>query len=224
MSSTRGHGLELAAKPPLPRWVRWFYDQRRAWALVLAALVLVGGWRSVVLLQRPAGLGQVTREFGAVAEFWLPPRPNPAGTRVLYQQATEGGIGIFWSELPQKQRVLLVEKPEKGFVVGEYSASGWSPDGRYFAYARRRGPGLGAEVVIGEGNTGAKVATVPVARGAVKELVWLSAQALAFVDNEQTFSRVEQLGPDRWQRPQPFGPPAPPKGTNGEDYNSSISC
>lgn len=210
-----------------PKWVRpaWLlaagraFSNRQAWVLVTCVMLLIGGWRVGVMMQRPANLGKITKEFGSVAEFWGEPVPNPTGTRLLFQQSTETGMGIYFAEIPNGRRVLLRERLAKNFDTRDFLSSGWSPDGQQFAFAHRLGNPTGSEVLICDGNTGTNVATVKVA-GSVGRLVWLSAEAIAYVDEEQTLHKLETIGGNRWRPPQPFLPlMEPQKGAKKKRLN-----
>jgi hypothetical protein len=200
-SAAKLKGVTLKWLPPLRR----VCANGRAWALVAVVVVVVGAWRGVILLQRPAGIGKITNEFGSVAEFFGEPVPNAAGTRILFQQTTENGIGVFFSVLPNGRRVLLDERPTKGFDRRDILSAGWSPGDRQFALARKAqvANATGSEILVCDGETGTNLATVKLA-GTVNRLVWLSAETIAYVDELQTLHKVETFGGNRWRPPVPF--------------------
>jgi hypothetical protein len=189
--------------------LRRVFGNWRAWALVAAVVAVIGSWRGVVALQR-MGLGRIANEIGSVAEFWGEPVPNQAGTRLLFQQSTEKGVGTFFAVIPGGRRVLLREKLEKGFDTRDFMSAGWSPDGQQFAFGYRVVNPSGSEVLICDGNTGTNLATVKVP-GSLGRLVWLSSEAIVYVDEEQTLHKLETIGGNRWRAPKPFLPSAEPK-------------
>src|SRR5687768_862958 len=104
------------------RWsvgLRQIRANRTAWGLVAGVVVMILGWRSVVAMQRPANVGKITMEYAAVAEFWGEPAVNRSGTRIVFQQSTENGVGIFLGGIPNGHRLLIHEKPEKDFGSGD---------------------------------------------------------------------------------------------------------
>lgn len=178
----------------------------QACLIILGVAALIGVWRLIVVARHPNHLRDIATETGSVAEFWGQPMPNPSGTRILFQQSTETGVGVFFADIPNGKKAMLYEQPEKGFEPGNVQLWGWSSDGSRFAYLRRPNKEAKRELIVGDGYTGEAVGTVLMDRK-VEELTWLSPQSFVFVDDYQDLFRVEQLSEKRWGVPQPFKRP-----------------
>jgi len=192
MSSSKGHGHELLPKPETPVWGRWLFRKRTGITLLVAVVALVFAARWLAMSKRPRNLQVITTEVGTVAEFWGDPSPNHAGDRIVFQQSTENGVGIFHAEIPNGSRQLVFEQAEKGFDYRNFQVWGWSPDDRWFALSRRPDRESKREIVICHGKTGEIAATVAVER-TVGDLAWLSPQAFVYVDDYQELERVVEL-------------------------------
>jgi hypothetical protein len=115
----------------LSRWLYAIWERacglpRRLWAsicanpaglcllLIIPALVSTrAGW---VALRKHERL-KMAAEVGAVAEFWGPPKPNRANTRMFFSQRTEKGVGVFWCDLASGRTVLISEAPDASLVA-----------------------------------------------------------------------------------------------------------
>ncbi len=206
MSFSKGHGHELLPEPEASKWRCWLIQKRLSIALLAAVIALVFAVRLLAVSKRPRDVQFIAAEVGAVAEFWGDPSPNHAGNRIVFQQSTENGVGIFLAEIPNGPRQLIFEQAEKGFDHRNFQVWGWSPDDRWFALSRRPDRESKREIVICHGKTGEIGATVAVER-TVGELAWLSPQAFVYVDDYQELQRVEQLSEKKWSYPQAFKKP-----------------
>jgi len=206
MTSFKGHGHELLPKPEASGWRRWLIGKRANIALLAVVIALVFAVRLLAVSKRPRDVQSIAAEVGAVAEFWGDPSPNRAGNRIVFQQSTENGVGIFLAEIQNGTRQLIFEQAERGFDHRNFQVWGWSPDDRWFALSRRPDRESKREIVICHGKTGEIAATVAVER-TVGELAWLSPQAFVYVDDYQELQRVEQLSEKKWSYPQAFKKP-----------------
>jgi hypothetical protein len=179
----------------------------QAWLLIVGITLVLGVWRLMVVAQQPKHLQEIAGEYGSVAEFWDEPMPNPAGTKILFQQSTETGVGVFVADTTNGGRQLLCEQAEKGFDNASFRIWGWTRDGSRFAYGWRPDKESKREIVICDGRSGEKLATVLMDR-TVKEFAWLSPNAFVYADDYQELHRAEQLSKTRWGRPEPFLKPA----------------
>ena len=178
-----------------------------AWLVIFGVALAVGAWRLMVVAQQPKHLQEIAGEYGSVAEFWGDPMPDPAGKKILFQQSTETGVGVFLADTANGERQLLCEQAEKGFDHSNFRLWGWTRDGNRFAYGWRPDKESKREIVICDGNSGQKLATVLMDR-TVKQFAWLSPQVFVVVDDNQELHRVEQLSETRWGRAEAFQKPA----------------
>ena len=166
----------------------------------VAAPLMVVAWHLLALAARPPHLSEVVAELGSTMRFVADPSPNHACTRLIFIQATEEGYGVYFSEAPGKRK-LLFEQRSKGAGYGKLDESlmGWSPDDKLFAYCRH---GSRWEIVICDGNTGAKVEVAPF-NGAVSGAAWLSPEVLAIADGKRVLHILRNRH-DQWVQPEPF--------------------
>ena len=144
--------------------------------VAMGAALFVCGWRSVVVFNRPAHLQDMAAELGSVAEFWGEPSADHGGTKILFQQSTETGVGMFLGDMATGRQKLLCEQAEKGFDWRNFQALGWAPDDSCFAYSRRPDKESSREIVISAGNSGADAGVVEIPR-TVTGFAWLSSNA-----------------------------------------------
>jgi hypothetical protein len=197
MSSNKGHGHELLPKPDNPAWAQWFWSNRLGLMLGFGVVVMVLGFRLLRLADSPANIEDIANEMGSVAEFWGEPSPNHKGTGIVYQQSTETGVGVFFTDIPSGSRKLLYELPEK-FAIKDRGAQNlnvwdWSPDDSLFAFSHLNG--TNRLIVVCNGQTGERESEARVSRQ-IKGLVWLDADTVAFV-NEKDDLYYWGAGPSR---------------------------
>src|SRR5436190_5508712 len=75
-----------------------------------------------------ANLQQIAKEVGSIRKFIGTPVPNHAGTKILFKQTTDTGVGMFFSEVPNGHRQLVYEQPEKDYHAHDVMFLGWSSD------------------------------------------------------------------------------------------------
>jgi predicted esterase len=189
-------------------------------ALTIIVPLSIVGWHMVVSARRPvqlattpvvgnstpqpddekrSNLEAIANEAGSIRKFIGIPVPNNAGTRVLFEQTIEAGVGMFFCRIPGGHRQLLYEQPEKGSHVHDIRFLGWSPDDKYFAYCRRTDK---REIVICDGDSGQAVTTIPVSQTIYSGL-WLSPQNLVYLDRHQVLREIRQRQ-GQWSRPNHF--------------------
>jgi len=152
-----------------------------------------------VLTGSAPNLEQVAREAGSIGKFVGVPEPNHAGTKILFAETTETGVGMFFCEIPGGHRRLLYVQPEKGYHVHDINFLGWSPDDKLFAYCRRTAT---REVVICDGLTGEGLVTNPVSQTIYTGL-WLTPRDLVYLDRHQDLREIRQVD-GTWRRPNRF--------------------
>lgn len=150
-------------------------------------------------ISKKSDLENIAKEVGSIGKFIGAPVPNSAGTKILFEETVETGVGMFFCETPNGHRQLLYEQPEKNYHVHDIHFLGWSPDDKYFAYCRKTDK---REVVICDGESGQTVTTIPVSQ-TIYSGMWLSSQDFVYLDRNQTLREIRQLR-GQWQRPNRF--------------------
>jgi len=166
--------------------------------LTLAVIIFVGGWRLWIIVHEPAHWATIGKEIGSVAQFREDLYPNKNGTRVVFSQETEKGVGLFFCDADSGKTKNLCEQNEKGYSNQRFGMLGWSPDGKLFAYAFPNNPKLQQEeVVICDGISGEAMEKMSVYAG-LTELAWLSPRSFACLNYNQDVSVREQKSDGKW--------------------------
>ncbi len=149
----------------------------------------------------------MVEELGSILVFAGRPIPNHTGTKFIFLQyrtigsRTNDSWGLYVQDVSTGKRQLIDElftsTWEESWVYDQIRTFGWSPDDRYFAYARN---GM-KEVVVYDAIKGKGVGIFPAGK-AWTSGDWLTTQQLAITDGEQIFE-FTQIG-EQWQGPTNF--------------------
>ena len=165
----------------------YFTFTRNRVILFFAVPLLVVGWHLVfggeTMQQR-----RILSEFGTVKKVIDVPRPNHAGTKLVYGQDSESGLQVYLYNLESGKSQILFEQPEKDFSLENFRVLGWSPDDKYFAYYRLPGQNESRQIVICDGDSGATVTTVAI--GAIIGGTWTSPATLVCMGNLGELYRI----------------------------------
>jgi len=110
------------------------------------------------------------------------PVPNHAGTKLLFCKYTKEnawGWGINLHDIESRKTTLLSHGGDGSSIIWGWRILGWSPDDRFFAYARS---GY-TEVVICDGNTGAELSVKKCSKRILTG-AWLSPEELVCSDGQ----------------------------------------
>jgi hypothetical protein len=162
--------------------------------LAITAIVFIGVWRLLVVVHKPPHLTTIAGEIGSVAQFREDLCPNKDGTRVVFSQETEKGVGLFFCDAETGKTKLLCEQAEKSYSDHRFGMLGWSPDGKSFAYAF---PNNQEEVIICDATSGETTGKMAV-DAAITELAWLSPHSFAYLNYNQDVSVREQKPDGTW--------------------------
>jgi predicted esterase len=175
-------------------YLRRATSNRMGLGLVLAAFLFVIGWRFLVIAcsHTPSHWRAIASEIGSVAQFredYYPVYPKKDGTRVVFLQETEKGVGVFFCDTDSGKTKLLCEQKEDGYSWQRFGMLGWSPDDKLFAYAvpleRHLNPGQREEqIVLCDSLSGQTAAKIP-AESDLTQMAWLSPQAFAYLTYDQ---------------------------------------
>ena len=156
-------------------------------AIAIGTILFVLSWHLIATRDKPR-LEKIAAEMVATKEFVRAPSPNHAGTRLLYVDTVEHGTTAHFVDIASGQVKPLENATSVPFL-------GWTPDDTVFAYV------LGApdkKIAICDGNSGETLATLPETRP-VSEGVWLSDDALVYVNNATTLVLLQKSGDD-WHK------------------------
>ena len=173
--------------------------------LALASLLIVGGWYLLVIVynQAPPHWRAMAAELGSLPQFKQDLSPNSTGTRLVYCQATEKGVGIYFCETENGKSKLLCEQKEKGYSWQRFSMLGWSPDDKLFACAVPLSPRINAgqqeeQILVCDGLSGDPVAKIS-ADPNLYELAWLSPHSFVSSTDYNYDLRLFEQNPDgKW--------------------------
>src|ERR1700761_8920438 len=110
-----------------------FISLNCAW-LFLVTIFLFGGWRTYIVLKKPAHLKEISRAHGYVGLIYGVPQSNADGTRITYSQMDDNGIGVFLLDLVSGKKMLVHEKVSDSDWFQNLDVWPWSPDSKYFLY------------------------------------------------------------------------------------------
>ena len=168
------------------------------------AVLLLFGWRGLVLANRPAHLLDIARELGSIGQFKDDLFPNKTGTRLVYTQDTTSGAGLFFCNIPNREAKLLCELKESEFDWRRFGMLGWSPDDSKFAYAL---PATKDKIFICVCNadSGEIIAKIE-APGNLAELAWLTPNSFAYLlQYYQVLAVIEEKPDGQWAETHNFG-------------------
>jgi len=173
--------------------------------LTVAVLAFVIGWRLLVIAcgNEPPHWRAIAAELGSVPQFKQDLSPNSTGTRLVFCQDTEKGVGIYFCETDSGKKKLLCEQKEKGYSWQRFSMLGWSPDDKLFAYAipldGQIDPGHREEqIVVCNGLSGEMVAKISVDPN-LYELAWMSPYSFVYsTDFNYDLKLIERNSDGKW--------------------------
>jgi len=185
---------------------RLIFDRFGLW-LALALVLCVIVWRGWVVAQKPAHAREIADEIGSTWHFPNALYPNHSNSRLVFDQFTETGIGLFFCDTAGGKIKLLCEQPEKGWSWQNFGLLGWSPDDNLFACAFPPDPKQPLEeIIIYNGETGEVVAKLE-ASIFLSELAWLTPHSFAYSfrdwDNYDV-AVIEQKPDGNWIQAQIF--------------------
>ena len=164
------------------------------------------------------GLTKIADEAGTIGKFLGAPFPNKAGTKILFEESTKTGMGVFFCEIPGGHRQLLYVQPEKDYHVHDIRFFGWSPDDEFFAYCRRTNK---REIVIGSADSAQTITTIPISQ-TIYWGAWMSPQTLVYFDSHGALHEIRQVA-GIWHRPVRFKGFRPESGTGANETNDTDS-
>lgn len=147
---------------------------------------------------RPAHRFETVEELGSILVFAGRPQPNHAGDKFIFFQyrtiasRTNDTWGLYVQDVSSGKKRMVDE-----FWICRTRTFGWSPDDRFYAYARN---GL-CDVVICNVDEGKPVAVISTKTEFLSG-AWLTPEKLVCSDGEQIFEFVQSGG--RWHGPQNF--------------------
>ncbi|MDR3457137.1 MAG: hypothetical protein P4N60_06795 [Verrucomicrobiae bacterium] len=169
-------------------------------AIAIGSPLLIVGWHMLATWD-DRRLDKIADELCSTADFYGAPHPNHAGTKLFYAQTGDQGINAYLVE-PATELKLLLFSHDQSHLQG-VGLLGWSTDDSLLAYSVRSPHG---SVVICGANSATPVATVPESK-IILDGVWLSPEALVYVNNNQDFSLLRKSG-EEWHKSGLF--PKPP--------------
>jgi dipeptidyl aminopeptidase/acylaminoacyl peptidase len=186
-------------------------SNRMGLGLVLLVLSFVIGWRLLVIAcsHTPPHWSAIAREIGSIAHFESSLYPNESGTRAVFSQDVEKGVGIYFCETDSGKTKLLCEQLEKGYSWQRFGMLGWSPDDKLFAYAvplkHQLNEGQREEqIVVCNGLSGEAVAKIS-ADPNLYELAWLAPHSFVYSTDFNYDLRLIGQNPDgKWVLRQVF--------------------
>jgi hypothetical protein len=189
------------------------------WVVILA-VALVGGRSFLSSINRPAHLDAIAEEIGNLGYMvknegiWKNGKMqlNHAGTKILFCESSEKGMGVFCADTSTGQKKMIFEEKEICFGQGPHGVLKvypWSPDDCRFVYGHQ---GQGAingdydcpnETILSVYNVNScmEEATLDIPFGQVAELDWLSANTFVCASgvNGQDFYLGEQKDDGQWR-------------------------
>ncbi len=156
---------------------------------------------------RPAHRFETVEEIGRIRVYAGRPMPNNAGDQLAFFQyrtiasRTNDTWGLYLKDVVGGKRQLIDELSthtwrEDG-LYDRVRTLGWSPDDRYFAYARNKFHDL----VICDVRAGGQLAVFPT-KVALATGAWLTAEKLVCSDGKEMFEFV--LATNGWDGPKNF--------------------
>ena len=185
-------------------YLKWVVSNRMGLGLVLTVFLFVVGWRLLVIAcsHTPPHWHSIAAQIGSVAEFRDALYPNKDGTRVVFSQETEKGVGVFFCDATSEKTELLSEQEEKSYSWQRFGMLGWSPDDKLFAYAvplkHQLNEGQREEqIVVCNGLSGEMVAKIS-GDPDLTQIAWLSPQSFAYLTYNQDVRVWNQKTDGSW--------------------------
>ena len=165
--------------------------------LFFAVPLLVVGWHLVfggeTMQQR-----RILSEFGTVKKVIDVPRPNHAGTKLVYGQDSPKVVAGLSLQFGKRQEQDFVRAARKGVQVVELPGPGLVARRQIFCLLLSAGRKQGQQVVICDGDSGATVGEVRI--GSIASGTWLSSQAIVGVgiQGDGTLYETKRQGDVPW--------------------------
>jgi hypothetical protein len=169
---------------------------RLFWVILIASPLVVLAGHGIIAMKQ-ARIQEIAAELASSKQFFGGPGPNHSGTKMFFAQTSDTGITAYLVDTATGQKKFLFEH-EQSHLQG-VGLMGWSPDDKLFAYSIRSPSG---KIVICDGNTGEPLDTVSESK-IILESVWLSNQALVYVNSDQNWSVVRAANKE-WSRSRLF--------------------
>ena len=173
-------------------------------AVILIVSLLVAGWRLIIIARQPAHLLEIAKEIGSIPQTDPYTRliASPDGSRLLYAQCTETGVGVYLCDPTTGKNELLFEQQEKGY--GDSRNWGWSPENAFLAFTVIRQPTPGdppMTISLYDGLSGQSLTNIPAPFFSwVSQFVWLSKRSFAYSPSGPRPWLVYKLNSeDNWQ-------------------------
>src|ERR1700744_2421385 len=147
----------------MPNSPQIFVNWKIRAALATIAILLMIGWRLLVIVHQPPHLFDIANEIGSIAQTRVGVYPNSDGSSLIYFQETKTGLGTYFCETASAKSHLLFEEAEKGYG-GQHRMLGWSPDENLLAYFTTQDTNSTSTsklITLYDGHSGAIVTTMP---------------------------------------------------------------
>lgn len=184
--------------------------------MAIGVMALVFGFRIMPISTRTAHLQDMATELGTVAEFWGEPVPNKDGSKIVFEQSTETGVGLFLFDRLNGTKKKLYEQNALNFEKNRQQLRfvlwGWSPDDRQFIYSRSP-DGKANQLVACDGDSGQATATLTLDKS-MSDGVWLSPSTFAYADARADLFKMDQTKDKQWTEPASFRKPKTKKATH----------
>lgn len=165
----------LAAKRP-GIWIAW-------------SVLLVIGARALAthIARSTHHRNEIAEAIGSIGFVYGAPQPDHSGSRVLYLQTTDAGLGVFASDTITGRKQALFEDRTIHYPDVHNRVSPFSPDDSLFAYTLESRSTAGY-IAICQADSGKEVARIPAPQWNILDMVWL------------TPGRLVCMGRPAWQR------------------------
>lgn len=164
--------------------------------LILIAILSISVWRETIIWQRPKHLTEIARAHGYVGLLFGVPQVNADGSKIVYSQMDDWGIGVFLLDLTSGHKTLVHEKVSADDWFQNVDAWPWSPDGKYFLYTH-------TNLFVCDGVTGRAINALPVdGLNGVASLVWLNQTSFVYVSRTGNLHEIEEREDHIWREVQ----------------------
>lgn len=181
--------------------------------MAIFVALLVGGQLFWQYAHHREHLNALADEWGDISYMLENEKPqvNYAGTRILYCDSTEDGVGVFVANVANRRTSQIFDEKEIHFGAGPHGVLApfpWSPDDRWFVFAHQ-GPGAINEeralpketaLTICHGNNDKPAQTLISPFGRVVALVWLNSNTFMYASGTEgeVFMLVHQQADGHW--------------------------
>lgn len=179
-------------QPKAAGWSRRLSRLPVGWCICIGVVVLVGArvlWAKGT--SSASRVQEVSKAFSSIGLLYGQPQSDSLGKRVAFVQQGDKALTVCWSDTATGAKQVVYEEYDPWVRI--LRAWPWSPDDKHFVYSKTE------KLVVCAADSG-QSAEIDIAKDAVTELVWLTADEFIYVNGGRNLRSVKRQLDGQWKR------------------------